>query len=152
MHRPEDFFLKIRNGMQFALSDYVYIVQAGEDGPVKIGMAVDPVLRFRELQSANWQELTMPAIVPVFGNRLKLEREAHRVATPYRIRGEWFDLTPVEAVSAVIRAASNIGMDIAPFELAQQRAKEERGARYRMQFAQEEEDRRAAMRRRLGMD
>jgi hypothetical protein len=42
---------------------FVYFIQAKEGGPVKVGKAVDPVARLRELQCANASELVIRAVI-----------------------------------------------------------------------------------------
>src|ERR1017187_3912957 len=72
----------------------VYVVQAGEDGPLKIGRGagLDPLLpRLRKLQTA--------CAYPVLVRRVLLgdadaERKLHRRFTRARMQGEWFKPTP----------------------------------------------------------
>src|SRR5690606_777208 len=65
----------------------VYFIQAGEDGPVKIGWAADPVARLGELQVGNHLELRIIRTIdgPPIAERVLHDYFGHR-----RIRGEWF--------------------------------------------------------------
>lgn len=151
-HKPEQFLIKPDKGCQWRVRSYVYVIQWGDEGPVKIGIAVNPVLRFNELQGANWAELRLTAVIPVFGSALALEQAAHKVAEEYKIRGEWFDLAPIEAVSAVLAAAKQIGADVQPVAEAEQRAKADVSWATQQALQAEEAERRREMRVRLGME
>ena len=68
-------------------SRFVYFIQAGDTGPVKIGLAGDPERRVRELQTGNHRDLVIRHIVP--GDR-HVERQLHHRFRAARIKGEWF--------------------------------------------------------------
>lgn len=79
----------------------VYFIQAGFDGPVKIGYtAREPEERMAALQVSHWEQLRLVAVIP--GDR-SLEAGFHAALRPHRIRGEWFLPTPT--VLAVVRTA-----------------------------------------------
>lgn len=65
----------------------VYFMQAGEDGPIKIGIASNLERRLFELQQGHYETLRILASTP---GGLSLEREYHRDFAGDRIRGEWF--------------------------------------------------------------
>lgn len=69
------------------MEGYVYFIQQGEEGPLKIGWAVDPEKRLREFQTANPQTLFLRGAVP--GSR-EDEANFHAFFWEHRIRGEWF--------------------------------------------------------------
>lgn len=69
------------------MSGYVYFIQAGKDGPVKIGWAKDPIKRMKELQCAS--AATLRLLAAERGGR-DLEAAFHRVFAVVRIGGEWF--------------------------------------------------------------
>lgn len=71
---------------------WVYFVQAGSDGPIKIGVALDVEKRRTQLQEASWEKLTILARVP--GDQ-GTERMLHEEFRDFRIRGEWFRPDPV---------------------------------------------------------
>ena len=69
----------------------VYLIQAGEDGPVKIGSARDPQARLRALQTASPLKLRLHVTVP--GGYAK-ERELHERFGYFRMNGEWCEPIP----------------------------------------------------------
>ena len=94
-------------------SAYIYVIRAGEDGPVKIGVATNPTLRITELQCGSWMDLSFVAVAAVItGLARTAENAAHHVAAEHRIRGEWFDLEPLEAVSAILAGAAKAGVSV----------------------------------------
>jgi T5orf172 domain len=66
---------------------FVYFIQAGDTGPVKIGLANTPEERARTLQTGNHRELHLRHVVPGSGD---VERQLHDRFAAARIRGEWF--------------------------------------------------------------
>lgn len=66
---------------------FVYFIQAGDNGPVKIGRAKDPVRRLAQIQTGSHDELHLRAIVP---GASREERKMHHRFAEARIRGEWF--------------------------------------------------------------
>lgn len=79
----------------------VYFIQAGANGPVKIGTAIDPRKRLYTLQVANYERLEIVARVPGYDG---LESCIHNALDEHRIRGEWFRPAP-EVMAWVERAA-----------------------------------------------
>ncbi len=69
------------------VDQFVYFVQQGDRGPVKIGIAKDPLDRMGALQTGNPTELHLRQVVP--GQR-ELEARLHYRFREARIRGEWF--------------------------------------------------------------
>jgi len=69
----------------------VYLVQAGEGGPVKIGVASDVAARLGDLQTAHYEELRLVRCID--GGRAH-EQWLHRRFDHLRIRGEWFRFDP----------------------------------------------------------
>lgn len=72
-------------------SKYVYAVQIGPDGPIKIGLSYDPRSRFAQLQSASPYELRLLGCI--VGNPL-VEQTLHENLAAHHIRGEWFHPAP----------------------------------------------------------
>jgi hypothetical protein len=90
---------------------YVYFVQAGKDGPVKIGWTKHAAVRMRYMQTGNPERLHLLCAVP--GGRW-LERTFHRAFADHRIDGEWYSPVPVlmrlvEELSHSNRHARNHG-------------------------------------------
>lgn len=70
---------------------FVYFVQAGTDGPVKIGTATDIQARVRGLQTGSPHRLNLLATST--GGR-RLEKRLHRRFAAHRVLGEWFSPAP----------------------------------------------------------
>jgi len=68
-------------------ADYVYFIQSGSDGPVKIGRSIKPKRRLPQLQTGNPDELILRHVIP---GDLAAEQRLHHRFEPARIRGEWF--------------------------------------------------------------
>lgn len=69
----------------------IYMIRAGEDGPVKIGCADDPEGRLIYLQGGNHLELSIIRLMP---GGIAVERQLHQTFADQRIRGEWFWFHP----------------------------------------------------------
>jgi|GEM_PF-5585144 len=67
--------------------DFVYFLQAGETGPIKIGTSQNPRKRIASLRTATAEELRVLKIVK--GSKT-LETTLHDRFTSIRKRGEWF--------------------------------------------------------------
>ena len=68
---------------------WVYLIEAGKGGPVKVGWAKDPQRRMSNLQAGHPEQLSLLAVIP--GTR-HLEGEIHRKLGRHANRGgEWFD-------------------------------------------------------------
>lgn len=72
---------------------YVYFVQDGTDGPIKIGLADNPEQRLSSLQVGNPRPLTLLATFQTWEPR-KDEAQIHARFAEHRIRGEWFHPHP----------------------------------------------------------
>lgn len=70
---------------------FVYVIQQGLNGPVKIGCAVDPGARLASMQSGNPDQLR---IVGVCRGSRGVERMLLAAFSPHSIRGEWFSPVP----------------------------------------------------------
>jgi Meiotically Up-regulated Gene 113 (MUG113) protein len=68
-------------------SEFVYFIQSGTTGPVKIGTSKSPARRTGELQTGNPRELILRHVIP--GDR-DVEEQLHDRFKAARIRGEWF--------------------------------------------------------------
>jgi hypothetical protein len=67
---------------------FVYFVQAGHDGPIKIGWTIDIAQRLTDLQIASPFILRLLAVID--GDK-DLERALHERLASHRLRGEWFE-------------------------------------------------------------
>ena len=68
-------------------TSFVYFIQDGNRGPVKIGLSQDPERRLPKLQTGNPRELFLRHVIP---GDLTVERGLHQRFAPARIRREWF--------------------------------------------------------------
>lgn len=80
---------------------FVYFIQAGEAGPIKIGWTKSVPARFSALQAGNAEPLRLLAVLP---GRISYERALHSRFAGLLIRGEWF--RPDKGLLAFIREAS----------------------------------------------
>jgi hypothetical protein len=69
----------------------VYMIQTGDDGPVKIGLTRDVRRRLETLQISSPTRLRLLAL---FEGSRELECELHRRFAAARIKGEWFKPIP----------------------------------------------------------
>lgn len=69
---------------------FVYFIQVGDDGPIKIGLAKNIDRRLAELQSASPYELFVIGFVRT-RTPLDTEQYFHCLFREHRIRGEWFE-------------------------------------------------------------
>lgn len=69
----------------------IYIIRAGDNGPVKIGKADDVELRRADLQTGHHETLH---IIRVIDTADHTEAALHRRFAQHRIRGEWFHFDP----------------------------------------------------------
>jgi hypothetical protein len=66
---------------------FVYFIREGDDGPVKIGHAINPVKRMESFQCGNSHELHIAAVI--YGSHME-ESDLHGYWGRARVRGEWF--------------------------------------------------------------
>lgn len=85
----------------------VYVIcheRGGEAcGPVKIGIAADPVRRLASLRTGNPHRLVLfwHFLAPDRECARRLERGFHETRPEKRMEGEWFDLDPVTATQVL---------------------------------------------------
>lgn len=83
---------------------HTYLVGMDGSALVKIGSATDPKKRLQSLQTGQPAALTL--LWHTVGD---FEYALHRVFETQRVRGEWFDLTPLgDAVDVVQRAIAEL--------------------------------------------
>ena len=66
---------------------YVYFIQSGDDGPIKVGFSYDVYRRLVALQTANPTTLR---VIAWFTGTEADEHATHSRLNQHRIRGEWF--------------------------------------------------------------
>jgi DNA segregation ATPase FtsK/SpoIIIE-like protein len=86
----------------------VYLIGVGS-GYIKIGVAKDVETRKRELQTGNHEELSIIHTVscPDETTAYALELQVHTYLRAYRVRGEWFDVTPQQVLEAIDMAKAD---------------------------------------------
>lgn len=72
----------------------IYFVQAGRNGPIKIGSAINVQKRLESLQTGNHEELFLVHQFRTKSpkNALFIEKRIHRHLSKKLLRGEWFKL------------------------------------------------------------
>jgi hypothetical protein len=130
---------------------YVYVIGFAEAGVVKIGSAKWPTIRMGELQCGNPFELQLKAVVSIYDvNPSLIEFAAHRLAKEFHIRGEWFELTTHQALRFIIKAARDKKAKFGAASEAFAASMARHNAAMNDNTA--EVERRALIRRKLGMD
>lgn len=84
----------------------VYFIQAGDGGPVKIGISSDPWARMRKMQSDHDKKLVL---IRLFEGGLVEEGVLHHRFSEHRLGGEWF--APAKEI-----IAGDIGLTPLPVE------------------------------------
>lgn len=84
---------------------FVYFIQAGNDGPIKVGIAVDVDKRLRQLQCGCWLALRVLLIVP---GTARDESDALRQLWKHRLYGEWLspDTEVLDFIASKAKAAT----------------------------------------------
>lgn len=67
---------------------FLYFIQAGEEGPIKIGIAANVTKRLDMLQTGNPEKLRIVGLLECHDS---LEKVLHGRFRDGHIRGEWFD-------------------------------------------------------------
>ena len=68
----------------------VYFIQAGENGPIKIGASSVPEMHLDRLQQGNHEELRLIAVIP--GER-SLEKKVRADLKAFELGRKWFHAT-----------------------------------------------------------
>ena len=69
---------------------YIYFIQQGDDGPIKVGYSTSPEERLRALQTASPYSLRLLKVVE--GGEA-LEKQIHTRFAENQLQGEWFQPT-----------------------------------------------------------
>jgi len=89
---------------------YIYVICEKDKSPVKIGFSVDPHKRLKQLQTGHPSILTLHHFEEVEDGSVKvLERIIHKENKHNRVSGEWFNLTPEEAIFEIKHAIMRYG-------------------------------------------
>ena len=79
---------------------HLYVIGASPDGPVKLGISVNPERRVGQLQTGCADRLRLFHSEPI-GDKAVFERLLHRDLGYLRGVGEWFNLTVTQAIAHV---------------------------------------------------
>lgn len=89
----------------------IYVISLGDSAMVKIGHGENPKNRVTQLQIGSPTPLILQW---THEGGDDLESHLHATFTEYRVRGEWFDLTPIGDVSAAVTAVRKAVEAIGP--------------------------------------
>ncbi len=79
----------------------IYIVRAGESGPVKVGRAKDVTARMIEIQVCNPEPV---ALIATFAAPESVEQRLHAALKEHHVRGEWFKwCAEIELIAALVK-------------------------------------------------
>lgn len=91
---------------------YLYVICEQSDGPrpVKIGFSAEPNKRLKQLQTGHSSPLVLfhKEEVP-FENVRALEKLIHKELKHHKARGEWFQISPEDAVLEIKHALIRYG-------------------------------------------
>jgi hypothetical protein len=73
----------------------IYVIGSSRDGPLKVGLSIDPWGRKEELQPGHPEKLRVFATFVVRAEHECLEKKIHEDLREYRRSGEWF-MVPIE--------------------------------------------------------
>jgi hypothetical protein len=134
MHTPEysdlaryksmgEAIIEAAGGLMASNQPVVYFVQAGDDGPIKIGYChkftgVRP--RLDNIQTGCPWPLVIRRVIPV--TSVYAERQLHEEFAPYRLAGEWFEPAPPVANAAGVTPSTSALREL--LALAWQRGRE----------------------------
>ena len=71
---------------------YLYIIGRSPEGPVKIGISINPRKRVKDLESAGGAKIKLIWLSPLCSNFLAIETDLHERLQDFRMHGEWFDV------------------------------------------------------------
>ena len=84
---PEYAYVGEGGNAQSTLTEYVYFIQQGDNGPIKIGYSAEPEKRLQTLSTASPYPLR---ILKTLKGGKSLEQELHIRFADHQLEGEWF--------------------------------------------------------------
>jgi hypothetical protein len=93
---------------------HIYIIGPREQRPVKVGVSSDCWRRLGGIQGGNWHDLFVLRSFWVESTRdaRKIEQTTHVELREQHLSGEWFEVTTEQAVAALERVASRLGIEL----------------------------------------
>lgn len=90
----------------------VYLITPLCSGPVKIGITEDPVQRLGTIQASNYEELAFHRFwwLPGVAVASRIEAGFKGQFAESNIRGEWFDMPPLQAEEMVAAMIERLGI------------------------------------------
>ena len=85
----------------------LYVIGSA-DGLVKVGRSADPETRLKAIAAANGVVVYLHHVSPERDDASYVEAAAHRPLSEKRRAGEWFDVSPQEAASAIAAAIREV--------------------------------------------
>lgn len=85
----------------------LYVLGAA-DGLMKVGRSAQPETRLKTIATANGVAVHLHHVSPERDDSSYVEAAAHRLLANKRRAGEWFDVTPTEAVAAIEAAIREV--------------------------------------------
>lgn len=95
---------------------YLYVISSVENGvpvaPCKIGITSSLASRLSGIQTGNSKKLEIISAIPIPTRALvqAIEKELHEHLAEFRLVGEWFDLSPVDAAIGACTVAHDAFM------------------------------------------
>lgn len=85
--------------MLFMNISYLYVIGAENEAPIKIGFSKNPEKRLKALQTGYPKALYLHTKQEFETNKIRvIEKMIHKELSHLRSKGEWFDMTPEDAV------------------------------------------------------
>ncbi len=85
--------------------EYLYVIAASKNGPVKLGYSKHPDKRLKQLQTGNPEILILHHCEMVeIDNIRRAEKELHRILGYCRLKGEWFNMSVDDAILEAVHA------------------------------------------------
>ena len=84
---------------------YIYVICENDKSPVKIGFSNNPEKRLKQLQTGHPNILTLHYKEEIDSSNVKiLEKIIHKENKHHNVSGEWFNLSPQDAVLEIKHA------------------------------------------------
>ena len=103
---------------------FIYIISTVRDGepcaPVKIGVSNNPASRLASLQTACPYDIELTYAFSAHTERDMagiIETVSHQVGDKVRLRGEWFDVHPFDAIRLVAGVIQGVWLEVCPEHL-----------------------------------
>lgn len=100
---------------------FVYVVR-GDHHMAKIGVTTNPAARLGQLRTGSAHAIDYAYIGCTTTNGYAIEGRAHAALAAHRRNGEWFDVSPQDAIDAIEAAAAELGTPL--LRLTQEQAEE----------------------------